>query len=60
MTQTYYDKFQRLLRELFQFDVADLDFGMYRIMNAKRDAVEDYIRAPDPLFKARMFAKAEG
>ncbi len=25
------DKFQMLLRELFQFDSADLDFGIYRI-----------------------------
>ena len=36
-------KFQRLLRELFQFDCADLDFGIYRIMNHKRDAVEKFI-----------------
>lgn len=25
------------LREMFQMDQADLDFGIYRIMNAKRD-----------------------
>ena len=37
------DKFQALLRELFQFDCADLDFGIYRIMNHKRDAVERFI-----------------
>ena len=36
-------KFQSLLRELFQFDCADLDFGIYRIMNHKRDAVERFI-----------------
>ena len=36
-------KFQALLRELFQFDHADLDFGIYRIMNHKRDAVERFI-----------------
>ena len=36
-------KFQQLLRELFQFDCADLDFGVYRIMNHKRDAVERFI-----------------
>ncbi|MBN1139356.1 MAG: site-specific DNA-methyltransferase [Anaerolineae bacterium] len=34
---------QRLLRELFQFDAADLDFGIYRILNAKRDEVECFI-----------------
>jgi len=37
------EKFQQLLRELFQFDCADLDFGIYRIMNHKRDVVERFI-----------------
>ena len=37
------DKFQKLLRELFQFDCADLDFGIYQIMNYKRDVVERFI-----------------
>jgi len=37
------EKFQSLLRELFQFDCADLDFGIYRIMNHKRDVVERFI-----------------
>ena len=36
-------KFQNLLRELFQFDCADLDFGIYRIMNQKRDVMEEFI-----------------
>ena len=36
-------KFQALLRELFQFDSADLDFGIYRIMNHKRDVVRRFI-----------------
>jgi len=36
-------KFQDLLRELFQFDCADLDFGIYRIMNHKRDVIERFI-----------------
>ena len=36
-------KFQGLLRELFQFDSADLDFGIYRIMNHKRDVIEQFI-----------------
>jgi len=37
------EKFQRLLRELFQFDCADLDFGIYRIMNYKRGVIEKFI-----------------
>ena len=36
-------KFQALLRDLFQFDCADLDFGIYRIMNHKRDVVERFV-----------------
>ncbi|PKN27539.1 MAG: site-specific DNA-methyltransferase [Deltaproteobacteria bacterium HGW-Deltaproteobacteria-21] len=39
----YREKFQELLRELFQFDCADLDFGIYRIMNYKREVVEKFI-----------------
>lgn len=36
-------KFQGLLRELFQFNCAELDFGIYRIMNHKRDVIERFI-----------------
>ena len=36
-------KFKNLLHELFQFDCADLDFGIYRIMNHKRDVLDRYI-----------------
>ena len=39
-----FTRLQELLRELFQFDNKDLDFGIYRIMNHKRGAVEDFIR----------------
>ena len=31
------------MRELFQFDCSDLDFGIYRIMNHKRDVIEQFI-----------------
>ncbi|MEI6493520.1 MAG: site-specific DNA-methyltransferase, partial [Verrucomicrobiota bacterium] len=37
------EKFQALLRKLFQFDCAELDFGIYRIMNQKRAVVEQFI-----------------
>jgi adenine-specific DNA-methyltransferase len=36
-------KFQDLLRQLFQIEAADLDFGIYRILNYKRKQVEDFI-----------------
>jgi adenine-specific DNA-methyltransferase len=37
------EKFQSLLRELFQFEHADLDFGVYRIMNLRRDRMEKWL-----------------
>jgi adenine-specific DNA-methyltransferase len=36
-------QFQKLLRELFEFECADLDFGIYRIMNHKREIIKDFI-----------------
>ena len=39
-----FTRLQELLRELFQFDNKDLDFGIYRIMNHKRGTVEDFIQ----------------
>jgi adenine-specific DNA-methyltransferase len=43
-TESNLEKLQRLLRDMFQFDCTDLDFGIYRIMNHKRDAVERFIQ----------------
>jgi len=37
------DKVKRLLRELFQFDAQDLDFGIYRILNFRRNEIEKFI-----------------
>lgn len=31
------------LKEMFQMDQADLDFGIYRIMNAKRDEITRFL-----------------
>jgi adenine-specific DNA-methyltransferase len=36
-------KLKTLLRELFQLDSADLDFGIYRIMNSKRSEIERFL-----------------
>jgi adenine-specific DNA-methyltransferase len=41
--EDYRLRFQELLRRLFQFESADLDFGIYRIMNFKRGAIEKFI-----------------
>lgn len=37
------EKFKEVLREVFQMDQADLDFGIYRIMNKKRDEIEKFL-----------------
>lgn len=50
MTKDYRRELQGLLRKLFQFDSADLDFGIYRIMNYKRDEIEKFIE--EDLIKA--------
>ena len=42
MTQAY-NKLKRLLKEIFQFDQEDLDFGIYRIMNQKRDEISKFL-----------------
>src|SRR5690625_3896965 len=36
-------KLQDELRKLFQFDASDLDFGIYRILNRKKDQIEKFI-----------------
>jgi len=36
-------KLQDELRKLFQFDVSDLDFGIYRILNRKKVQIEQFI-----------------
>jgi len=43
MTTTQYQKLQRLLRELFRTDQADLDFGIYRVINQKRDEINKFL-----------------
>src|SRR6266536_3700737 len=43
MSESNLSKFRKLLSELFMFDQADLDFGIYRIMNAKRDEITRFL-----------------
>lgn len=37
------DRLKRLLAEMFQLDQAELDFGIYRIMNAKREEITRFL-----------------
>lgn len=43
MESTQQQKFIDLLKEIFQYDQADLDFGIYRIMNQKREEINNYL-----------------
>src|SRR6266536_4012954 len=38
-----YEKLKTLLKELFQLDQPELDFGLYRIMHAKRSEVTQFL-----------------
>src|SRR5215813_11441853 len=38
-----YEKLKDLLKELFQLDQPDLDFGIYRIMHAKSDEITQFL-----------------
>lgn len=42
MTQ-YEQKFRDILAEILQLDQAELDFGIYRIMNQKRKDIEAFL-----------------
>ncbi|HOM27519.1 MAG TPA: site-specific DNA-methyltransferase [bacterium] len=50
-------KFQSLLKDLFQFDSSDLDFGIYRILNYKRREIEDFIQNKLPAIVDEAFEK---
>ena len=40
---TQFDKFIATMKKVLMLDQADLDFGIYRIMNMKRDQIESYL-----------------
>ncbi|RII00727.1 site-specific DNA-methyltransferase [candidate division NPL-UPA2 bacterium Unc8] len=53
-------KFQNLLKRLFQFEASDLDFGIYRVLNYKRDRVEKFIQEDLKNKVESAFAKHKG
>lgn len=57
---TQYEKLKDILREMFQMDRADLDFGIYRIMNAKRREIENFLDKELLPQVASEFAKYRG
>ena len=44
------------LREIFELDKADLDFGLYRILRVRRERVEDYLARSLPAKVASTLA----
>ena len=44
MANNYFDKFVAKLQEIFMMDHAELDFGIYRIMNQKRDEIQHFLQ----------------
>lgn len=40
---TQFDKFINTMKKVLMLDQADLDFGIYRIMNQKRAQIEAYL-----------------
>lgn len=54
------ERFQKLLRELFEFDASDLDFGIYRILNHKRETISGFVdqRIPNIVSEALVAYQA--
>ena len=49
-------RFQDLMRDLFQFDMSDLDFGLYRLLRLKRDEIETFLKEQLPRKVDEAFA----
>lgn len=43
MNQTSLEQLQEFLADLFQFEAEDLNFGVYKILNYKREEIENFI-----------------
>ncbi len=43
MATPQFESFKKTLKKVFMLDQADLDFGIYRIMNQKRNDIEKYL-----------------
>lgn len=50
------ERLQALLRTLFQLDLADLDFGLYRLFHLRRTEIEEFISEQLPREVDEAFA----
>jgi adenine-specific DNA-methyltransferase len=48
-------KFAELLREMFQLNQPELDFGLYRIMHARKDDINRFIEQDLPSITRKAF-----
>jgi adenine-specific DNA-methyltransferase len=60
MTEDPLARLQCLLRELFQYDYADLDFGIYRLLRLKRGEVDTFLTEQLPRRVDEVFKGAAG
>jgi adenine-specific DNA-methyltransferase len=57
---TALEKLQELLRTLFQFELSDLDFGIYRLFRLKQDELKAFIEKQLPETADKAFAEMTG
>lgn len=57
--QNHLLQLQKLLGQLFQVDKAELDFGMYKIMNYKKKEVDTFINKTLPEIVEKEFGNSE-
>lgn len=43
MANQQLERFIKLLKEIFELDKSDLDFGIYRVMNLRKNKIEDFL-----------------
>ncbi|MBQ9784201.1 MAG: hypothetical protein IJW29_01735 [Clostridia bacterium] len=43
MTNERLDRFTKLLKEIFELDKSDLDFGIYRVINLRKTQIEEFL-----------------
>ena len=43
LAESGYERLRRLLNELFMFDHAELNFGIYRVMNTRRTEISRFL-----------------
>jgi adenine-specific DNA-methyltransferase len=60
MMTEQYTKLIKTLAEIFQLDQADLDFGIYRIMNQKRSEITEYLYEKLPAQVSEILSQAQG